>query len=263
MPLAKVPPGLAHGSASSRSTPWAWVRHVAVVQWGRTYAEALRSVCCRAFPKADIQAHGTGAEVLAALRAKPVDLLLQTLMFPDMDGVDLLRIVMQEKLAVRVLVASRRRDEQCLYALRNARFDGIVDTLDASVETLMEALHLVAAGHAYVSPSFRDILIDRIVPSDLWHQFTPAEIRIFTVIGDGSDDHEAALILGLSAATVQTHRRNIMHKLGVTSSAKLVREAIRLGMVQITAEGHTIRPGVSREPLLGEPAPAKFTARTG
>ena len=257
MPLAKDPPGLAHGSAAPRSSPWAWVKHVAVVQWGRTYAEALRSICCRAFPKAAIQAHGTGSEALAALRAKPVDLLLQTLMFPDMDGVDLLKTVTQEKLAVRVLVASRRRDEQCLYALRNARFDGIVDTLDASVETLMEALHLVAAGQAYVSPAFRDILIDRIVPSDLWHQFTPAEIRIFTVIGDGSDDHEAAQMLGLSAATVQTHRRNIMHKLGVASSAKLVREAIRLGMIQITSEGHVIRPGVNRGSLLSEPAPTR------
>lgn len=263
MLLAKDPPGLAIEPTSSRSAPWAWVKHVAVVQWGRTYAEALQSVCHRAFPKASTQAFGSGSEVLAALRAKPVDVLLQTLMFPDMDGVDLLNCVMREKLAVRVLVASRRRDEQCLYALRNARFDGIVDTLDASVETLMEALHLVAAGHAYVSPAFRDILIDRIAPSNLWHQFTPAEIRTFTVIGDGSDDHEAAQLLGLSAATVQTHRRNIMHKLGVTSSAKLVREAIRLGMVQITSEGQVIRPGVSREPLLGEPQPAKFTARTG
>ena len=107
MPLAKDPPGLAHGSASSRSAPWAWVTHVAVVQWGRTYAEALRSVCCRAFPKAEIQAYGTGGEVLAALRAKPVDLLLQTLMFPDMDGVDLLKTVTQEKLARRAGLPAR------------------------------------------------------------------------------------------------------------------------------------------------------------
>jgi hypothetical protein len=66
----------------------------------------------------------------------------------------------------------------------------------------------------------------------------------------------------LSAATVQTHRRNIMHKLGVASSAKLVREAIRLGMVQITSEGHIIRPGVSRESLLREPSPARAVVKT-
>lgn len=246
------PPKSTAGSArppkAPKALPWAWVRRVAVVQWGRTYAEALRSVCCLAFPRAEITAYDSAGSVLAGLRARPVDLLLQTLVFPDMDGLELLRLATQEKLATRVLVTSRRRDEQCLYALRNARFDGIVDSLDAGAETLMEALHLVAAGHPYVSPAFREFLVDRAAPSPLWHQFTPAEIRILTVIGDGSDDQEAAAELHLSAATVQTHRRNIMHKLGVTSSAKLVREAIRLGMVQIRSDGHVIRPRAGLEP---------------
>ncbi len=251
-------PGLARKPAIARSLPWSWVSRVAVVLWGRTYAEALRSVCCQAFPKAEITAYDCAADVLVALRTQPADLLLQTLVFPDMDGLELLRLVTQEKLAARVLVVSRRRDEQCLYALRNARFDGIVDSLDSGVETLMEALHLVAAGHPYVSPAFREILVDRTAPSPLWHQFTPAEIRILTVIGDGSDDHEAAALLHLSALTVQTHRRNIMHKLGVTSSAKLVREAIRLGMVQITSDGHVIRPRAGLAPSAAElnPGPA-------
>lgn len=248
MHSTKSTPGLVPKPKVAKILPWSWVSRVAVVQWGRTYAEALRSVCCRAFPKAVITAHDCAGGVLTALRAEPADLLLQTLVFPDMDGLELLRLVTQEKLATRVLVVSRRRDEQCLYALRNARFDGIVDSLDAGVETLMEALHLVAAGHAYVSPAFREILVDRTAPSPLWHQFTPAEIRILTVIGDGSDDQEAAEVLHLSALTVQTHRRNIMHKLGVNSSAKLVREAIRLGMVQITSDGHVIRPRVDAAP---------------
>lgn len=248
MRSAKSMDGQVRKSKAPRSLPWSWVRRVAVVQWGRTYAEALRAVCRLAFPQAEVTAFDCANGVLTGLRAQPADLLLQTLVFPDMDGLELLRLVAQEKLAARILVTSRRRDEQCLYALRNARFDGIVDSLDAGVETLTEALHLVAAGHPYVSPAFREILIDRAAPSALWHQFTPAEIRILTVIGDGSDDQEAATVLHLSAATVQTHRRNIMHKLGVNSSAKLVREAVRLGMVQITAAGNVIRPRVGQEP---------------
>lgn len=240
--------GPARKPRAPKALPWAWVRQVAVVQWGRTYAEALRSVCCLAFPQAEVTAYDSASGVLTGLRAQPADLLLQTLVFPDMDGLELLHLATQEKLATRVLVTSRRRDEQCLYALRNARFDGIVDSLDAGVETLMEALHLVAAGHPYVSPAFREILVDRTAPSPLWHQFTPAEIRILTVIGDGSDDQEAAVELRLSAATVQTHRRNIMHKLGVNSSAKLVREAIRLGMVQIRSDGQVIRPRTGLAP---------------
>ena len=222
------------------------VGKVAVVQWGRTYAEALRHICQRAFPRAEITAYQRAGDVLAALRAQPVDLLLQTLVFPDMDGLELLACVTREKLAGRVVVTSRRRDEQCLFALRNARFDGIVDSLDSSAETLIKARRQISAGQAYVSPAFRDLVVERSVPSQLWHQFTPAEISVLTVIGDGSDDEEAAALLRLSALTVQTHRRNIMRKLGVRTSAKLVREAVRLGMVQITPEGRVIRPRVGQ-----------------
>ena len=64
------------------------------------------------------------------------------------------------------------------------------------------------------------------------------------MIGDGSDDREAATRLGLSVATVTTHRRNIMRKLDVPSSAKLVREAVRLGVVRIGPDGAIVRPGL-------------------
>jgi DNA-binding NarL/FixJ family response regulator len=75
-------------------------------------------------------------------------------------------------------------------------------------------------------------------------RLTPAELQVFCVIGDGSDDREAAARLGLSKATVTTHRRNIMRKLGVSSSAKLVREAVRLGVVRIGPDGAIVRPGL-------------------
>lgn len=247
MRAAKSRPGPVRKADVMSGLPWPIVSRVAVVQWGRTYAEALRHICRQAFPKAEITAYQRAGDVLTALRAQPVNLLLQTLVFPDMDGLELLNCVTREKLAGRVVVASRRRDEQCLFALRNARFDGIVDSLDGSAETLVKALRQVAAGQAYVSPVFRDLIVERSVPSKLWHQFTPAEISVLTVIGDGSDDQEAAVLLDLSALTVQTHRRNIMRKLGVRTSAKLVREAVRLGMVQITPEGRVIRPRVGQD----------------
>lgn len=213
-----------------------------VAQWGRAYVEALQTSCIKAFPHAEITGSCTGAETLATLRARPTDLLLLTLNFSDMDGLDVLRAVTEEHLAKRVLLGCRRRDEHCLYSLRNARFDGIVDTLDESIETLVAALQVVASGKTYLSPTFRAIMVDRIAPSKIWQQLTPGEVRVLAIIGDGSDDQEAATRLKLSTATVQTHRRNIMRKLNVSTSAKLVRESVRLGFIRITDDGDVIRP---------------------
>jgi DNA-binding NarL/FixJ family response regulator len=257
MPDPKAPPSLTPITPMPADHQSAWVARIAVAQWGRIYAEALQAICERAFPAAVATPFCTGQEILRALRETPADLLLLSLSFPDMDGIDLLQCVASEKLARRVLVATHRREEHSLLALRDARFDGLLDTLEESVEALVHALHLVAAGNVYVSPAFRSQIIDRDSLGVLSQKLTAAEIRVFSAIGDGSGNGEAAARLGLRESTVQTHRRNIMHKLGIPSSAKLVREAIRLGVIRITVEGRVIRPGF--ETITAVPASASLT----
>lgn len=252
MPDPKAPPSLRLIPSRPADQALAWVKRIVIGQWGRTYAEALQAVCLQAFPKANAVPFCSGREILASLRAEPADLLLLALNYPDSDGIDLLQCVATEKLARRVLVVTHRREEHSLLALRDARFDGLLDTLEESVPALIHALQLVAAGSVYVSPAFRSQIIDRDSLGVLSQRLTAAEIRVFAAIGDGSTNAEASALLGLRDSTVQTHRRNIMHKLGIPSSAKLVREAIRLGVVRITAEGRVIRPGFAA----GSPNPA-------
>lgn len=231
------------------SVPTTGVTDVLVVQWGKTYAEALQSVCHQAFPSAAIRVACTGHEGLASLRKTPAQLLLLSTTLPDMDGVDLLPLIAEEKLAPRVLVALNHPGEFSLQALRVARFDGLIDILEEDVPALVKALRLVATGEPYISSSLRLHIIDRNPPGVLAQRLTAAELLVFSEIGDGSGNLEAAYRLNLSETTVQTHRRNIMRKLGITSSAKLVREAIRLGMVRISKDGNTIRSRLDR-PLL-------------
>lgn len=182
--------------------------------------------------------------------------MLSTIL-PDEDGVNLLPKIAEEKLAARVLVALNQQGEFSRQSLRMARFDGLIDVLEESVETLVKALRLVAAGEPYISPSLRLHIIDRNPPGVLAQRLTAAELLVFSEIGDGSGNDEAARRLNLSEATVQTHRRNIMRKLGISSSARLVREAVRLGMVRITKDGGTIRPRLERPGAY----PRKTTAR--
>jgi DNA-binding NarL/FixJ family response regulator len=222
------------------------VRRVVVGKWGRLDAEAVVFFSRQAFPDAEITLGGKGTEILAALYAQRADLLLLDLNLPDMHGADLLHRVAHEKLATRVLVAAHCRDELSMLVLRDARFDGFLDTEQESAEALVRALHLVASGEPYVSPSLRDAIVNRGQVGVIWRQLTPAEFRILAAIGDGGDNAEVAGKLGLSAATVQTHRRNLMHKLGIVSSAKLVREAIRLGVVRIMPDGRVIKVELQR-----------------
>jgi len=217
------------------------------VRWDQTCADALRLACQQAFPSCAIELCSQGFDALDRLRAMPADLLLLGLNFTDLDGVDLLEYISELHLAQRVVIATDRRDEHSLLALRSARFDGFVDTSTETIEALVAALQAVAAGRDYISLSLRRNLIERHGDGVLAQKLTPTEINVFSVLGDGTTDAEAAEILSLSKSTVQTHRRNIMGKLGVSSSAKLVCEAIRLGVVRIASDGTVMRPGFRKK----------------
>jgi DNA-binding NarL/FixJ family response regulator len=226
--------------------PLTAVRRIVIAKWDALYAEAMRLACAQVFAGTPVEICRRGADALASLRSEPADLALLGLTFVDMDGLDLLERIAAERLARRVMVISGRKDAHSLQALRTARFDGFLDPFAETMESLAEALRQVAAGRGFISSSLRHQLLDRPDAGALSQWLTLAELQVFCVVGDGSDDAEAAERLGLRTATVQTHRRNIMHKLGVSTSAKLVREAVRLGVVRITFEGTVIRPGFAK-----------------
>lgn len=220
-----------HDSSPASAPP---LLRLIVAKQDRTYAEALSWICSQVFPGAEVQTFGQGGEVLAALQAQPADFLLLGLTFRDMDGMDLLLQISQHRLARHLLVVAEIRDELLIPALQTARVDAILDTGSEPLDAVREALRAVNEGKVYVSPTLHPFLIDRGPAQMLRPALTPGELRVLRVIGLGNDNQEAAAILGLSEATVQTHRRNIMHKLKVPTSAKLVREAVRLGFVRIT-----------------------------
>lgn len=205
-----------------------------VAKQDRTYAEALGWICTQVFPAAEVETFGHGREALASLQNRPADFLLLGLTFRDVDGMDLLLQISQRRLVRHLLVIAEIRDELLIPALQTARVDAILDTGSETLDAVREALRAVNAGKVYVSPTLHPFLVDRGPAQQARPDLTPAELRVLRVIGLGHDNQEAAAILGLSDATVQTHRRNIMHKLKVPTSAKLVREAVRLGLVRIT-----------------------------
>lgn len=220
-------------SSLTPASPPATLRLVTAKQ-DRTYAEALGKICSQVYPTAQVQSYRRACNVLASLRTEPADFLLVGLSFPDMDGLELLERVGEENLAHHVIVLAETRDELLIPALQTARVDAIIDTGLEPLDAIGEALSRVKDGQVYISPSLHGFLVRRGPARAIRADLTPSELRVLRIIGTGEDNQEAARILGLSVSTVQTHRRNIMQKLKVPTSAKLVREAIRLGLAHIT-----------------------------
>lgn len=225
---------------SETTSPIPGPTRIVVAKADLIYAESLVSICSRVFPDAEIQLFTQGTDALSMLLETRVDYILLGLSFIDQDGIELLQQVSQQRLAHNVIVVAEQQDKPLLPSLHTMRVDAIIDTYTESINGVRHALRLVSKGQVYVSPALRSYLVERHSSQTLRQLLTPGELRVLRVIGDGSDNHEAAIRLGLSESTVQTHRRSIMQKFKVSSSAKLVYEALRLGFVR--PDSHESKP---------------------
>lgn len=103
---------------------------------------------------------------------------------------------------------------------------------------LTTAIRAAADHKPFFTPPVSEILFSRLMKKsstgDGNHapHLTPREQEIVRLVASGRSNKEAANTLGISTRTVETHRASIMRKLGITSSADLVRYAIRTALVE-------------------------------
>ncbi len=219
---------------------------VVIVKWDRLWADMIRRLVAEIFTHSEIIVCPTAAEALCILRANHAQFGVFGLTLPDMDGLDLLATVLEERTVSRILVVSGRRDERARQLLGRMRLDGYVDSTTSDEMVFNDALRkLRDRGTLWVTLPFPAAGNCLAVPQ-LSRILSSAELQVFAVIGDGTDDTEAAERLRLSAKTVHCHRQHIMAKLGVRTRVELMRVAIQRGIVRITSDA-VIRPGFERE----------------
>lgn len=136
---------------------------------------------------------------------------------------------------VRVLVLTVRRDEQFIETALRAGADGYVLKNDSRAE-LFNAVHRIASGKGYISPSALDRMVtayaktsDRPGRSRPAGALTSREQEVITLIAKGYRTREMAQLMSLSHKTVEKHRTNLMRKLGLRSAAAVAAYAITHG----------------------------------
>jgi DNA-binding NarL/FixJ family response regulator len=184
----------------------------------------------------------TGLEAVELARTTRADVVLMDIRMPDMDGLGATRqITDDESLAgVRVLILTTFEiDENVLRALRA----GASGFLSKGVEPadLLDAIRLVAAGEALLSPKATRSLIARFldqpepgalhVPARL-DQLTDREREVLALVAGGLSNDEIAERLYVSPLTAKTHVNRAMTKLGARDRAQLVVIAYQSGLVR-------------------------------
>lgn len=187
--------------------------------------QGLTRLLSGASPRWVIQEAAHGFEALDALRAAAFDLVVLDLSMPRMNGFDLVRRIRRDFPSVHVLVLTMHGEEQ--YAVRafEAGAQGYV-TKDCAAQELLNAVTQVAAGSVYISANLAARVIQQLHAPQQGSRLdalSNRELEIFQRIVQGQKLTDIADELHLSIKTVSTHKTHIQEKLGLDSTAALIR----------------------------------------
>jgi DNA-binding NarL/FixJ family response regulator len=179
---------------------------------------------------------GDGLEVVALVKELRPRVLTLDLMMPGLNGIEIGRQLSRGPRHTRVLILSVYTDEAyAAEALRNGAAGYVLKGTHAT--EVLEAVRTVAAGGRYLSPPLSEKGIDayiqrtRAVPPEPYETLTTREREVLHLLAEGHPNAAIAARLFVSVRTVETHRANLMRKLGLRTQTDLIRYAIRRGIV--------------------------------
>jgi two-component system invasion response regulator UvrY len=174
----------------------------------------------------------SGQEALDLARAREFDVAIIDISMPGRGGLEVLKDLKAERPALKLMVLSMHAEEQ--YAIRCLR-DGASAylTKGSAPEELVQAIRTVADGRKYVTPSIAERLAERLEPgSDRppHERLSDRELQVLVLLGQGRSVGDIAEELSLSVKTVSTYRARLLEKMGMDSTAQLIRYAVQNGL---------------------------------
>lgn len=173
-----------------------------------------------------------GFEVLPLVETKAPDLLIIDLSMPNLGGIETIARLQRVENRPAILVLSARDDQVSVNEAMNAGAKGFVPKTATSDE-LRFAIQSVLKGQTYVSPSVcAGVLGQADGNGSPLSALTSREREVMKLLAEGVPNREVAKKLHISPRTIDSHRANIMKKLGINSNAELVQVALRHGVIE-------------------------------
>src|SRR6266404_7633382 len=177
-----------------------------------------------------------GREAVEMATKLQPDIIVLDVTMPELDGVEVVRQVRRHSRNTRILIFSGLQSETTIAELFRAGVKSYIRKGDPA-ENLVTALHSLAQDKPFFTPGVSDLLFARFLHDDSTtteaaaaeETLSSREREILRLVAQGGSNKSVAAELGVSTRTVETHRAAIMRKLHASSTAELVRYAIRNG----------------------------------
>jgi DNA-binding NarL/FixJ family response regulator len=176
-----------------------------------------------------------GVAALEALNRLEADVLVLDLSMPGMDGFELIRRAREQHPALKLVVLSMHTSPEYISRAVESGADGYLFK-DSAVADLVSAIHTVRQNRVFYGSEVQRHLAALVRGRDATARPTDVlsarEIEVLRLVALGLSTKEIAGRLEISTRTVETHRGNLMRKLGVHSVAVLTQIAMREGLIR-------------------------------
>jgi two-component system response regulator NreC len=177
-----------------------------------------------------------GAELLSQIDASAADLIIMDLAMPKTGGIETINELARRGVGVPVLILSADESERSIRAALKAGARGFVPK-QAGLTEMEFAISAIIHGQTYLSPSVTHKVVagpgTESNQSALVESLSAREREIFVMLANGVPNREIGKQLHISTRTVDTHRSNILKKLGFKTNAELVKLAIAEGFISV------------------------------
>ncbi|SDK49281.1 response regulator transcription factor [Aliiruegeria lutimaris] len=197
-------------------------------------AEGIKAIL-ESYP--DIEVVGTltnGQEAVDQVGDLAPDVVLMDLNMPNVNGLNATEMLLEDNPELKVLILSMHDSPEYISTALGHGARGYV-LKDVPTERIKDAIDRVMAGERYLCTGASDSL--KPATENGREPLTSREQTILLQLAQGKSNKEVAHILDISVRTVETHRKNIKRKLGISSTAGLTRYALEHGVLQGTGAG--------------------------
>jgi two-component system response regulator NreC len=180
----------------------------------------------------------TAPEAVKLAESSRPDMVLMDIELPGGSGIGATEEIVRNHWCENVVMVTAHDSRSCVESALRAGARGYVLKTGA-VDEILDAMEQVCGGGTYVTPLLQEVTqtpgnplkVDPLVGARVTERLSARELEVLVGIVDGLGSKEIALELGVSHRTVETHRTNMMRKLGARKVSEVVRLAIREGLV--------------------------------
>jgi DNA-binding NarL/FixJ family response regulator len=174
-----------------------------------------------------------GLAALEAIRRDPPDLVLSDIRMPGMGGIELLKALREQGLAMPVILLTTFEDERAFLQAMHAGASAYLRK-DISLEALREAIEQALRGGRTMAPVRGDaapLAVAATEPVEALEPLTPREVEVLRLMAAGHSNREIAEAIHAGEATIKTHASSILAKLGVRDRTRAVLKGLERGLI--------------------------------